>query len=152
VDAFTCFDVQATETHRKELTVASQETAKWEGEAHGKLHEAHAALSRAHKSLQVQADIASRSKDAALQLQELNLAVSFENAANQERIKRLKLIHDVRPRLCAHTELHALQDSTPSSICSSLCVLLISSYLLAFHVILTRCCSQQSMRTWSRFG
>lgn len=107
-----CCVLQATETHRKELTEATQETARWEGEAHGKVQAANAALRRANKSLEAQAEIADRSKDAALQLQELNMAVNFESAANQERTKRLKLIDDVRPSLHALVwTLHALWDT-----------------------------------------
>lgn len=89
--------MQATETHSKELTEATQESAKWEGEAHGKVQAANAALCRGHKALETQEEIADNSKVAAFQLQELNMAVNFESAANQERTKRLKLIDDVRP-------------------------------------------------------
>lgn len=102
--------VQATETHRKELTEATQETAKWEGEAHGKVQAAHAALRRAHKALEAQEEVADRSKVAALQLQALNMAVNFESAANEERTKRLKLIDDVCASLLARNTVCPLHE------------------------------------------
>ena len=101
--------MQATEAHRKELTEATQETAKWEGEAHGNVQAAQAALRRAHRALEAQEEVADRSKVAALQLQALNMAVNFESAANQERTKRLKLIDDVRALSLQHVcPLHEL--------------------------------------------
>ena len=101
--------VQATEAPRKELTEATQETAKWEGEAHGNVQAAQAALRRAHRALEAQEEVADRSKVAALQLQALNMAVNFESAANQERTKRLKLIDDVRALSLQHVcPLHEL--------------------------------------------
>lgn len=104
--------MQAANTHSKELAEAAQETAHWEGQAQEKVHAANTALRRAHKSLEAQVEMAERNKMAALQLQELNTAVNFETAANQDRTKRLKLIDDVRPSfVCCSVHLRGLCNS-----------------------------------------
>jgi rRNA maturation endonuclease Nob1 len=87
--------LQVSEHQKKEVAEAAAEAARWEAAAHARVSAAEATLRRAQYALDAQAAVATRNQDAAVQLQELTMAVKFEMAANRERVKRLRAIDEV---------------------------------------------------------
>lgn len=87
--------LQAVDFHSKELRKVVDEVDRHKAAAHEHASRARAAVQRAQRALAGQEQLAGRYQDTVLHLQELGLAVQFEQMANKERGQRHKAIDEV---------------------------------------------------------
>eukprot|EP00892_Ulva_mutabilis_P000369 jgi/Ulvmu1/10332/UM061_0015.1 len=96
VDSLKVVLQQVAQYHSAELGRAVAEAEQHERTAQGSVGAARAAVQRAQRALAVQEELAARYKDSMLHLQELSLAVQFEQMANKERGQRHKAVDEMR--------------------------------------------------------
>lgn len=92
-------ELQVVDFHSEELSKVVEEAERSESAAYGHVAAAAAAVQRARRALAVQEKLAGRYQDSVLHLQELTLAVRFEQMSNKERGQRHQAIDEVCSRV-----------------------------------------------------